>query len=93
VVQDLIDDFRARDIPCDAVYLDINSQRWTNSQPTQPLQLSFNPALFTNVPANGCLCRQSRRTHLVPIIEPLLTTNDPLYADVALINTRIYQGQ
>jgi alpha-glucosidase len=87
VVQDLIDDFRARDIPCDAVYLDINSQRWTNSQPTQ---LSFNPALFTNVPGMVAYAA-NQGVRLVPIIEPLLTTNDPLYAD-SLINTRFIKA-
>ena len=82
-VLDLMADFRTRDIPCDAVYLDIGVQALSNSQPTQ---LTFNPSAFTNMPA---LVAQATNLgfRLVPIVEPLLTTNDPLYAE-AFANTR-----
>ncbi len=78
---DTIAEFRSRDIPCDAIYLDIGVQRYTNSiafTNAQPAQLSFNPVSYSNVPA---LVAQATNQgmHLVPIIEPLLTLNDPLY--------------
>ncbi len=78
---DTIAEFRARDIPCDAIYLDIGVQRYTNSPAytnSQPEQLTFNPVSYSNVVALvGQATNQGMR--LVPIIEPLLTVNDPLY--------------
>jgi alpha-glucosidase len=84
---DTIAEFRSRDIPCDAIYLDIGVQRYTNSLTytnAQPGQLSFNPSSYSNVSA---LVTQATNQgmRLVPIIEPLLTVNDPLYG-VALTN-------
>lgn len=73
-VSNLITTFRALDIPLDAIYLDIGHQR----NEGQPWQLSFSDA-FSNAPAlvSNAL---DRGVQLVPIIEPLLTTNDPLHA-------------
>lgn len=76
-VLDLIDNFRTRDIPCDAVYLDIGVQNATNNQ---NLQLTFNASNFTNVPALVAYAT-NQGVRLVPIIETLLTTNDPLYGE------------
>jgi alpha-glucosidase len=73
---DLIATFRSSNIPCDAVYLDIGVQALTN---TQPAQLTFNPVAYTNVPALTAYAT-NQGVHLVPIVETLLTTNDPLYA-------------
>ena len=71
---------RTNDFPCDAIYLDIGSQNEVNGQTAQ---LTFN-SQYTNVPglvqAVGDLGMK-----LVPLVEPLLTTNDPLY-QTALTN-------
>jgi alpha-glucosidase len=76
-VLSLMNEFRARDIPCDAVYLDIGSQ----FNGGQNHQLTFNSS-FTNVP--GLVAAATNLGfQLVPIVEPLLTTNDPLYAAAA----------
>jgi alpha-glucosidase len=76
-VLDLIADFRASNIPCDAVYLDIGTQGSTNGR---SIQLSFDGGNFTNVP--GLVASATNDgVQLVPIIEPLLSTNDPLYGE------------
>ena len=80
---DTIAEFRSRDIPCDAIYLDIGVQRYTNSTAysnSQPGQLSFNPVNYSNVPALVAYAT-NQGIRLVPIIEPLLTRNDPLYGE------------
>ena len=76
---ELIQQFRSNDIPCDAVYLDIGVQSLFN---TQPAQLTFDAV---NYPSVGALVSMasSNGVKLVPIIEPLLTTNDPLYAEAS----------
>lgn len=76
-VTNLITTFRSMDIPCDAVYLDIGHQK----NEGQPHQLSFN-SNFSNMP--GLISFATNQgIQLVPIIEPLLTTNDPLHAVAA----------
>lgn len=69
-------DMRTNDFPCDAIYLDINSQMNVGGQPAQ---LTFNND-FTNVPGMmqyvGDLGMK-----LIPLVEPLLATNDPLYGE------------
>lgn len=82
-VLDVMNSFRSLDIPCDAVYLDIGVQSLSN---TQPAQLTFNATAFTNVPAMVAQAT-NQGFHLVPLVEPLLATNDPLYAD-SVANTR-----
>ncbi len=78
-VQDVIDGFRDRDLPCDAVYLDIGVQDATNGQ---NIQLSFKPGDFTNMP--GLLTYATNQgVRLVPIVEPLLTQNDPAYEEAS----------
>lgn len=79
-VLDLIGEFRALEIPCDAVYLDIGVQDTGNGQ------FTFSPTAFTNVPALSAYAT-NQGVRLVPIVEPMLTTNDPLYAD-SVANTR-----
>lgn len=74
-VTDLITEFRAREIPCDAIYLDIGAQ----FNGGQNHQLTFNPA-FTNMSGLATLA-SNQGFRLVPIVEPLLTTNDPLYGE------------
>lgn len=79
--QDTLAEFRSRDIPCDALYLDIGVQLYTNSPANatnQPAQLSFNPVSYSNVPALVSYAT-NQGFRLVPIIEPLLTVNDPRY--------------
>ncbi|MCZ7590926.1 MAG: glycoside hydrolase family 31 protein [Kiritimatiellae bacterium] len=73
-VTNLITTFRTSNIPVDAVYLDIGHQR----NEGQPWQLSFSDA-FSNMPALVSFAT-NQGVQLVPIIEPLLTTNDPLHA-------------
>lgn len=73
-VSNLIATFRSLDIPVDAVYLDIGHQR----NEGQPWQLSFSDA-FSNMPTLVSFAT-NQGVQLVPIIEPLLTTNDPLHA-------------
>ena len=67
---------RTNDFPCDAIYLDIGSQMEVGGQSAQ---FTFN-SNYTNVPGlvqyAGDLGMK-----LVPLIEPLLTTNDPLYGE------------
>ncbi|HMO50937.1 MAG TPA: glycoside hydrolase family 31 protein [Kiritimatiellia bacterium] len=66
---------RANDFPGDAIYLDIGSQATVNGQNAQ---MTFNDA-YTNVP--GLVqATADLGIKLIPLIEPLLTTNDPLYA-------------
>ncbi|HMP74837.1 MAG TPA: glycoside hydrolase family 31 protein [Kiritimatiellia bacterium] len=74
-VTELMAEFRARDIPCDSIYLDIGAQ----FNGGQNHQLTFNP-VYSNVPALVALAT-NQGFQLVPIIEPLLTTNDPLYVE------------
>ncbi len=76
IVQDLVDEFQDRDIPVDAVYLDIDTQRISNNLRHQ---LTFNSG-FTNVPGMIAYCT-NLGVKLVPIIEPCITTNDPLYGE------------
>lgn len=71
---------RASNFPCDAVYLDIDTQ---NAPGGARQQLTFN-SNFTNVPAMVATC-SNLGIRLVPIVEPCLLTNDPLYA-AALTN-------
>jgi len=76
-VENLAWALRNQDVPCDAVYLDIGVQRsWT-----QQHQLTFN-ANFYNVPGMIDYC-ESLGVKLVPIIEPCLTLEDPMYAEAA----------
>lgn len=84
-VMDVATGMRSNDFPCDAIYLDIGVQKSFlgglpgSGEGSQPGQLTFS-ADFTNVTtmvdAVGDLGMK-----LVPIIEPLLTTNDPLYSE------------
>jgi alpha-glucosidase len=75
-VLDLAADMRTNGFPCDAIYLDIGSQNVVNGQNAQ---LTFN-ADYTNVP--GLVqAVADLGMKLVPLVEPLLTTNDPLYAE------------
>lgn len=75
-VNEIIRDLRTNDLPCDAIYLDIGSQAEFGGQSAQ---LTFN-ANYTNVP--GLIARAATNgIKLVPLIEPLLTTNDPMYAE------------
>jgi alpha-glucosidase len=72
-VVNLIERIRTEDISCDAVYLDIDAQ----NRGSQNHQLTFN-AHFTNVPALVSFATNNG-IQFVPIVEPCLTTNDPLY--------------
>jgi len=76
LVHEILQSMRTNDFPCDAVYLDINSQKYVAGHPSQ---LTFNDS-FTNLPGMieyaGDLGMK-----LVPLIEPLLATNDPLYGE------------
>ncbi|MCX7002318.1 MAG: DUF4968 domain-containing protein, partial [bacterium] len=68
-------EFRAQRIPCDAIHMDIDYMRQSD---TYYQQLWFNAGRFPN-PYNmitNCLARGVR---IVPIIEPYLNTSDPLY--------------
>lgn len=76
-VTNLISTFRRLDIPCDAVYLDIGHQK----NDGQPHQLSFASG-FSN-PAALVSFAVSNGVQLIPIVEPLLTTNDPLHSVAA----------
>lgn len=78
-IESFATEFRQRDYPLDAIYLDINAQIST----PQNQQLSLN-STFTNVPQMVAIC-SNLGVRLVPIIEPLLTSNDPFYAE-ALTN-------
>lgn len=75
-ILDLLSMFRASNVPCDAIYLDIGTQ----ASDSQNHQLTFNPVNFTNV-AQLVATATNAGVQLVPIVEPLLTTNDPLYAE------------
>ncbi len=76
-VLSLMDEFRARGIGCDAIYLDIGSQ----FNGGQNHQMTFNTS-YTNVPGLVAVA-SNLGFQLVPLVEPLLTTNDPLYAAAA----------
>ena len=73
-VQEIADTLWSNDIPCDAIYLDINSQDKVNDQ---NVQLALNDS-FTNVAllVSNVL---DRGMQLIPLVEPCLTTNDPKY--------------
>lgn len=71
---------RTNGFPCDALYLDIDTQ---NAPGGERQQLTFNGS-FTNVPGLVAFCT-TLGIRLVPIVEPCLTTNDPLYVE-ALTN-------
>lgn len=79
-VQQIASAARTNNFPCDAIYLDIDTQ---NSPGGSRQQLTFNSS-FTNVPGMVSFCT-NRGIHLVPIVEPCLMTNDPMYAE-ALTN-------
>ena len=79
-VQDLADQMRASNMPCDAIYLDIGHQEFGS----QNHQLTFNAVSYSNVPGMIAYCTNIG-VRLVPIVEPCLTTNDPLYGE-ALTN-------
>jgi alpha-glucosidase len=71
-VHTLIDEFRQYGVPLDAVYLDIGTQSNT-------CQMTFN-ADYTNVP--GLIqYAVSRGVRLIPLIEPLMKTTDPMYTE------------
>lgn len=88
-VEEIIRDMRTNHFPCDAIYLDIGSQQNflgglpSTAPGSQPGQLTFN-ANYTNVPALIAHAA-TNGFRLVPLIEPLLATNDPLYT-TALTN-------
>ncbi len=65
---------RDNDFPSDAIYLDIGVQN-TNQQ------LTFN-SQFTNVAGMVVAC-SNLGFRLVPLVEPFLLTNDPMYAEAA----------
>ncbi|HMP89621.1 MAG TPA: glycoside hydrolase family 31 protein [Kiritimatiellia bacterium] len=77
-VLDVANNMRSFDFPCDAIYLDIGSQK-NFGDPPQSGQMTFNDN-YTNVVGlvqdTGTL-----GIKLVPLIEPLLTVNDPLYGE------------
>lgn len=75
-VHSLANALRAQSIPCDAIYLDIDTQ---NSFGGARQQLTFNTA-FTNIPLMASFCT-NLGLRLVPIVEPCLLTNDPLYPE------------
>ncbi len=88
-VNEIIRDMRTNDFPCDAIYLDIGSQQNylagapATNPAAQPGQLTFNSA-YTNVP--GLITHAATNGFkLIPLIEPLLATNDPNYVE-ALTN-------
>ncbi|MBU0677751.1 MAG: DUF5110 domain-containing protein [Verrucomicrobia bacterium] len=84
-VQDIAANLRSNNIPCDAIYLDIDSQQRSGSGANQPFQLTFN-STFTNIPGMVSFCT-NLGMRLVPLVEPLLAIEDPLY-DVA--DTNLY---
>ena len=69
-VHTLLDGFRQYGVPLDAVYLDIGTQSNT-------YQLSFN-AQYTNV-AGLIQYAAGKGVRVIPLIEPLMKTDDPLY--------------
>ncbi len=69
-IHELVDDFVQYDIPCDVIYLDIGSQN-------NNYQMTFN-SNFTNIP-HMIEYALDRGIRLVPLIEPLLKTDDPLW--------------
>lgn len=88
-VMEIASAIRSNDFPCDAIYLDIGThQNFLGGSPStnaaaQPGQFTFN-ASYTNMSALvGAVSNLGMR--LVPLVEPLITTNDPLYG-VALSN-------
>ncbi|MBU1692855.1 MAG: DUF5110 domain-containing protein [Verrucomicrobia bacterium] len=77
-VHTLVDEFRQYGVPLDAVYLDIGTQ-------DSNYQMTFN-AGYTNVP--GLIqYAEALGVRLVPLIEPLLKTSDPIYNEA---DTNLY---
>lgn len=79
-VQEVATALRTNGFPCDALYLDIDTQ---NAPGGWRQQMTFN-ANFTNV-AGMVSHVTNLGMRLVPIVEPCLLTNDPLYVE-ALTN-------
>lgn len=77
-VQQVATAARTHGFPCDAIYLDIDAQ---NSPGGSRQQLTFN-AGFSNVPGMVSFCT-NLGIRLVPIVEPCLLTNDPMYAEAS----------
>jgi len=82
-VMEIASAIRSNDFPCDAIYLDIGThQNFLGGIPStntaaQPGQFTFNTS-YTNMPALvGAVSNLGMQ--LVPLVEPLITTNDPLY--------------
>lgn len=79
----IADGLRSNDFPCDAIYLDIGAQKnflggvESMDGAAHPGQLTFN-TFFTNV-AGLVQQVEAKGIRLIPLIEPLLATNDPLY--------------
>ncbi|HOW97491.1 MAG TPA: glycoside hydrolase family 31 protein [Kiritimatiellia bacterium] len=71
-VHTLLDQFRQYGVPLDAVYLDIGTQDNYH-------QMTFN-AGYTNV-AGLIQYAASKGVRVVPLIEPLLKTSDPMYSE------------
>ncbi|MBU0677288.1 MAG: hypothetical protein KJ626_04155, partial [Verrucomicrobia bacterium] len=74
-VEWLADEFRNQDIPCDAIYLDIGTQERSGQQH----QLTFNTN-FTDVAGMISYC-ENKGINLVPLVEPCLTLEDPMYGE------------
>lgn len=73
-VLNVVADCRTNDFPCDAVHLDVDCQ---DTAYGQKKQLTLN-ASFTNAAAMSAYCL-ARGVRLVPLVEPCLTTTDPLW--------------
>jgi len=82
-VLNIADGLRSNGFPCDAIYLDIGAQMnflggvESSDGGAHPGQLTFN-SFFTNV-AGMVNDVESMGMKLIPLIEPLIATNDPLY--------------
>ena len=72
IVTNLARRFRSEDFPCDAIYLDIDTQQ-------DRQHLTFNSG-FTDVPGMVNYCR-GLGIELVPLVEPCLKTTHPLYGE------------
>ena len=71
-VEWLVEEFRRQEFPCDAVYLDIVSQ-------DNQHQMTFNDS-FYDVPGMISYA-DSFGVNLIPLVEPLVKTSDPLYSE------------
>jgi len=82
-VLNIASNMRSNDFPCDAIYLDIGSQMnflggiESFNGGAHPGQLTFN-SFFTNV-VSMVNDVGDMGMKLIPLIEPLIATNDPLY--------------